>query len=141
MLFVLTTVGFLLYSILGVHQQYCQNYLGTNLVGTANLMIFNKALKYPVLSSRKFTETDIINYSQIDAENLTNLASRLIFFLFGVIEIISGVGLLYAFIGILVLIPIGVMVIINLISFKIGKSTIDYNMQILQKKDDRMKVT
>lgn len=33
------------------------------------------------------------------------------------------------------------MAVINYLSYLIGKKTIDYNMQILGKKDDRMKAT
>jgi hypothetical protein len=48
-------------------------------------MIFNKAMKFPIISNRKFSEADIINYSQIDADNLNKIADKFIFFIFGII--------------------------------------------------------
>jgi ABC-type bacteriocin/lantibiotic exporter with double-glycine peptidase domain len=111
------------------------------LVNTINMMIFDKSLKFPILSNKQFTEADIINYSQIDADNLTHFATKLMFFSFGVVEIVIGLVLLYIFIGLLFLIPLGVMIIINLISFKIGSATLDYNMKVLEKKDDRVHAT
>jgi hypothetical protein len=53
-------------------------------VSTINLMIFNKSLKFPIVSNKQFTEADIINYSQIDADNLVEFASKFRFFIFGV---------------------------------------------------------
>ena len=104
-------------------------------------MVFNKALKYPIISRKRYNEADIINYSQIDAANLKKMATILIFFVFGVIEIIVGLVLFYLFIGIQFFIVIGIMVLINLVSYKIGKSTIHYNMQILETKDERINAT
>lgn len=140
-LFLLTTVGLLLYSMVTIHQKYKQNEFGTNLVNITNMMIFNKSLNYPIISSKKFKQADIINYCQIDADNLKYLAQRLIYFFFGVVEIVVGLLLLYVFIGILFLIPLVTMIVINMISFSIGKKTIHYDMKILQKKDDRMNAT
>jgi hypothetical protein len=42
-------------------------------------------MKFPIISNRKFSEADIINYSQIDVDNLNKIANKLIFLIFGVI--------------------------------------------------------
>jgi hypothetical protein len=42
-------------------------------------------MKIPIISDRRFSEADIINYSQIDAQNLNRIAINLIFVIFGVI--------------------------------------------------------
>jgi ABC-type multidrug transport system fused ATPase/permease subunit len=114
---------------------------GVNLVNSVNLKIYQKALRYPIISSRQFTEADIINYSQIDADSLNLIASKFIFFIYGVIEIIAGVGILYAFIGYVSFISLGLMVLVNAISFKIGTATIAYNMKGLETKDERINAT
>jgi ABC-type multidrug transport system fused ATPase/permease subunit len=88
-------------------------------------MIFNKAMKFPIISNRRFSEADIINHSQIDAENLNKIASKLIFFVFGIFEIIAGLILLYVFTGLIFLIALGIMVLINFISFRIGLVTME----------------
>jgi ABC-type bacteriocin/lantibiotic exporter with double-glycine peptidase domain len=54
---------------------------------------------------------------------------------------VTGLVLLYVFIGWLFLIPLGVIVLVNLANFKIGSQTIGYNMKILEKKDDRINAT
>jgi hypothetical protein len=66
-LFLLTTVVLLIYNILNRYEKYVTYSFGIDLSSTINLVIFNKALKFPILSSRQFSEADIINYSQIDA--------------------------------------------------------------------------
>jgi ABC-type transport system involved in cytochrome bd biosynthesis fused ATPase/permease subunit len=127
--------------ILFLHLKYRQSVLGIDLVNTINLMIFSKTMKISIISNRRFSEADIINYSQIDAENLNQIAVKLIFFVFGICEIIAGLALMYVFVGPMFLIALGIMVLINLISFKIGKVTMEYNLKILESKDERMNAT
>jgi ABC-type bacteriocin/lantibiotic exporter with double-glycine peptidase domain len=141
MLFILTTLGFLLFNIVNTYRLYLINYFGVHLSSTINLVIFNKALKFPTLSNRQFTEADIINYSQIDAENLNQIGSKFIFFIFGLVEIIVELIILYIFVGLLFLIPLGIMTITTIVSFTIGNTIIDYNMTALEKKDDRINAT
>jgi hypothetical protein len=85
MLFLLTIFDHLGYYILFLHLKYRESAFGVNLVNTINLMIFNKAMKIPIISDRRFSEADIINYSQIDAQNLNRIANNLIFVTFGTI--------------------------------------------------------
>jgi ABC-type transport system involved in cytochrome bd biosynthesis fused ATPase/permease subunit len=124
-----------------LHLKYRESVLGIDLVSTINLMIFNKAMKISIISNRRFSEADIINYSQIDADNLNQIAAKLIFFVFGICEIIAGLALMYVFVGPMFLIALGIMVLINFISFKIGKVTMEYNLKILESKDERMNAT
>jgi ABC-type transport system involved in cytochrome bd biosynthesis fused ATPase/permease subunit len=85
MLFILTTLGLLLFYILSSYRRYRLRYFGINLTNTINLVIFNKALKFPILSNKQFTEADIINYTQIDAETLKQIGIKVIFIIFGLI--------------------------------------------------------
>jgi hypothetical protein len=85
MLFLLTIVDHLVQNILFLHLKYRQSVLGVDLVNNINLMIFNKAMKISIISNRRFSEADIINYSQIDAQNLNRIAINLIFLIFGAI--------------------------------------------------------
>ena len=42
--------------------------LGYNVSNSLSLLIFSKALKYPSMTDKRYSITDIINYSQIDAQ-------------------------------------------------------------------------
>lgn len=84
-LFAITIIGQFLESVLSVHLKYRQTVLGVNISNTINLAIFKKTTKYPMVSCRKFTDADIISYSQIDADNLKHMGSKFIFFTFGII--------------------------------------------------------
>ena len=85
MLFVLTTLGFSLYNVIYIYQRYRIKYFGASLSSTINLAIYQKALKYPILANKQYSEGDIINLSQIDAENLTQFGAKAIFCIFGVL--------------------------------------------------------
>lgn len=41
--------------------------MGLNLTNSITLLIYNKSLKYPSSSEKIFSESEIINYSQVDA--------------------------------------------------------------------------
>ena len=58
-------------SILQTFMWYFFAILGYNLSNTMSLLIFDKALKHPLISEKKFTIANIINYSQVDAQRLT----------------------------------------------------------------------
>jgi ABC-type bacteriocin/lantibiotic exporter with double-glycine peptidase domain len=123
-LFLLTTVGLLMYNVGENYHRFRVSQFGINLSSTINLAIFQKALKFPLLASRRFSEADIINLSQIDAENLNQVAAKAIFLLFGVVQVIVELSILYIFIGWLFIIPLVIVALISLINFCIGKSTI-----------------
>lgn len=126
-LFLLTTLGLLVFNIINIYEKYRIHYFGANLSATINLVIFKKALSVPLLATTRFTEADIINLSQIDAENLNQFGAKVVFVIFGLIEVAAELTILYFFIGLLLLIPLGVMVVINLANFKIGAITVGYS--------------
>jgi hypothetical protein len=45
------------------------------------------------------------------------------------------------FTGLVFLIALGIMVLINLMSFMLGTMTVEYNLKILEAKDERMNAT
>lgn len=57
------------------------------------------------------------------------------------IQIIVGIIMMYYFIGIAFLAGIGIMLITILCTFMTAKKSYGYNKKILNKKDERMKVT
>lgn len=137
-LFLLTTVGLLMFNICENYLRYSTSSFGINLTSTINLAIFQKALKFPLLASHRFSEADIINLSQIDAENLNQVASKAIYLLFGIVQVVVELLILYFFIGWLFLIPLVTMALITAINFCIGRATIDLSQTVLEKKDDRL---
>lgn len=66
------------------------------------------------------------------------MASKTIFLLFGLVQAITELSILYIFIGWLFLIPLVIVTIVSLINFCIGRATIDLSQTILEKKDDRI---
>ena len=41
--------------------------LGYDITNTLSLLIYNKAMKHPLLTEKRYTISDIINYTQVDA--------------------------------------------------------------------------
>ena len=54
-------------SICDANMSYRFSKLGVNMTNGLTLLIFDKALKYPSIAEKEFSEADIVNYSQVDA--------------------------------------------------------------------------
>lgn len=91
-----------------------------------NLLIFDKSLRYSLVSNKLFNEADLINYSQIDTENMMLVGSKLSYFLFGLIEMIAGFVLLYFFVGFAFLSGLVMLIAISALSFSISR----YNIKL-----------
>ena len=101
-------------SILQTFMWYFFAILGYNLSNTMSLLIFDKALKHPLISEKKFTIANIINYSQVDAQRLTYMGFQMVGLLYAPIQIIIALVLLYYYIGISFLVGTGVMILLML---------------------------
>lgn len=115
--------------------------LGFNLSNTLSLMVFNKSLKHPLITEKKFSVSDIINYSQVDAQRMTFMGFQLVALLFTPFQIIIGLYLLYVYIGPSFMIGTGVMIILMLFTLIFSKIASKYNDRLLTAKDSRMKLT
>ena len=90
--------------------------LGFNLTNTLSLMIYNKATKHPLLTEKNYSVSDIINYSQVDAQRMTYIGFQISSVLFAPIQIVIGLVLLYLNIGISFLVGLGVMAVMILLT-------------------------
>jgi hypothetical protein len=41
--------------------------MGINMTNSLTMLIYNKSLRYASISEKAFTESEIVNYSQVDA--------------------------------------------------------------------------
>lgn len=114
---------------------------GYNLSNTLSLLLFNKALKHPLLTEKEYSTSDIVNYSQVDAQRMTYMGFQLTAIIFCPIQIVIGLLLLYIYIGISFLVGTGVMIIMMLLAFIFSKIFSKANDKLLKAKDKRMKVT
>ena len=73
-----------------------------------------------------FNEADLINYSQIDTENMMFVGSKISYLLFGLIEIIAGFVLLYFFVGLALVAGLIMLIAISILSFSISR----YNIKL-----------
>lgn len=115
--------------------------VGYNICNTLNICIFEKATKYPTLCSKKYSVAELINYSQVDAQRLTNLGYYTSAVLFIPIQLGVGIFLMYNFIGVSFLAGMGVIVVIGLVVFGCNRLQLKANDVLLKAKDKRMKIT
>ena len=59
------------------HFYYRFGLLGFNMSNTLSLALYQKALKYPVLCNKIFGISDIINFSQTDAQRLNYVSYQM----------------------------------------------------------------
>jgi ABC-type multidrug transport system fused ATPase/permease subunit len=128
-------------SICDTNMGYRMGKVGVNLTNGLTLLIFSKSLKYPSVAEKEFEESDIVNYSQVDAERLASGGNELATLLTCPIQIVIGVLLMYHFIGISFLAGIGVLLLTIGATYLTSRKSYEYNKQILRKKDERMRAT
>lgn len=114
--------------------------LGFNLSNTLSLLVYNKSLKHPLITEKKFAIADIINYSQVDAQRMTYMGFQMVALLFTPIQISIGLYLLYVFIGPSFLVGTGVMILLMCFTLLFSKVASKFNDQLLKAKDGRMKM-
>jgi ATP-binding cassette subfamily C (CFTR/MRP) protein 1 len=103
-------------------------------------MIYNKSLKYSTLSDKRFSEAEIINYSQTDAERLTYAGFQLAALFYGPLQILFALIMMYFYVGVSFLTGVSVVTIIMTINYFMSKRINHYNEEVLKAKDERMKV-
>ncbi len=84
-------------------------------------------MKHPVLCLKKYSVSEIINYSQVDAQRMTYMGFQLTSLIFTPIQVFIGLWLMYNFIGISFLSGIGVMVVTITFTFIFSKISINAN--------------
>ena len=128
-------------ALLQSHLYYKFAVLGFNLSNTLSLIIYDKALKYPALCEKKYSISEIVNYSQVDAQRMTNMGTQLTSALYTPIQIIIGVGLMYQYIGISFASGMSAMILMIGMTFFVAKKISVVNENTLNAKDKRMKIT
>lgn len=91
------------------------------------MMIYNKSLKYSTLANKQFSEAEIINYSQTDAEKLTYAGFQLSAFFYGPLQIIFALAMMYFYVGVSFLCGVGVVSLMMIINYFISKRVNYYN--------------
>jgi len=129
--------GYMLFGvilILQVVKSLCETHLGynftkfgINITNNLTLLIFTKSLKYQSIAEKTFTESDIINYSQVDAERLVSTGFQLSAVLTAPPQIIIGLVMMYYYIGISFLAGIGVMLVTIILTYITSKRSYKYN--------------
>jgi hypothetical protein len=72
-LFLITLAAQTLNNLFFSQLMHRYNFIGAKMSNALNIMIYQKSLKYSVLASRRFSEAEIINYSQTDAERMNHV--------------------------------------------------------------------
>jgi ABC-type multidrug transport system fused ATPase/permease subunit len=123
------------------HLYYRFAIFGFNLSNTLSLLIFQKSLKYPALCEKNYSKSDIINYSQVDAQRMTSMGVQLTSVLYTPLQIVIGVWLMYTYIGYSFSAGMGTMILIIAFTFFVAKQIAKVNSVTLKCKDARMKTT
>lgn len=141
MLFVVVCLVMLIKCISENHMYFNFGLLGYNSSNTINLMIYTKSLKYPALCQKKHTIAEIINYTQVDAQRLTDIGFYMSMLFLAPIEMAIGIYLMVSFLGVAFLSGIAVMVVVTILTFFIEKYAAKVNDKLLKAKDARLKLT
>ncbi len=80
-----------------------------------------------MLCLKKYSVSEIINYSQVDAQRMTYMGFQLTALIFTPIQVVVGLWLMYNFIGVSFLSGVGVMILTILMTFVCAKISIKAN--------------
>jgi len=141
LLFLFTFFSMTLNRMFSTHLNYRLGNLGISMANTVTMMIFNKSLKYSELGNKDFSEAEILNYSQVDAERLVTIGLQLATFFYGPLLFIIGLVFLYFILGITFLVAVAIIALIIGISYVISRIISKINKKIFGAKDERMKTT
>ena len=100
-----------------------------------SLLIYRKALKYPVLTNKLYTISDIINYSQVDAGRISSIGIQMTSIFTSPLQIVIGLLLLYYYIGISFLVGTGVLLVLLILTFYFSSVYEKVNDDLLKAKD------
>lgn len=120
-LFFLTLIVSILHRLSFTQGIYQFSMLGLKLSNTLNMLIYAKSLKYSPIADKKFAEAEILNYSQTDVERLTFIGYHLSALIYGPIQIIFGLVMMYLFIGVSFFAGVAVLAIVLMINFSLIK--------------------
>jgi uncharacterized membrane protein YciS (DUF1049 family) len=123
------------------HMSYQSALFGYNVNNGLSMCIFSKALRYPTLCSKDYQLSELVNYSQVDAQRLTNLGANTSAVIFLPIQLAVGMFLMYSFIGVSFLAGMGIIILMGLFIFINSKLNARANVKLLKAKDCRMKAT
>ena len=124
---------FLTFGVSVVHRVLFSQYfyrfmnLGIRLSNVVTMIIYNKSLKYSVEASKEFSEAEITNYSQVDAERLVYVGDQIAAFFYGPLQILVGLGMMYFALGFTFLTTLGLMMLILVVSYFISKISVKLN--------------
>jgi ABC-type bacteriocin/lantibiotic exporter with double-glycine peptidase domain len=126
-----------------IFSQYFYHFmnLGIRLSNVVTMIVYNKSLKYAPLADKQFSEAEITNYSQVDAERLVYVGDQVAAFFYGPFQIIVGLFMMYFVLRLTFLTTIGIIAILLVISYLISKIGARLNVRSLKAKDERMKAT
>jgi hypothetical protein len=122
-------------SIIETQMFYRFSQMGINLTNSLTMMIYCKSFKYASNAEKQFSESDIINFSQVDAERMTDMGFQMASLLLTPLQIVAGIAMMHWFIGISFLAGIGVMLLMIGFTFFLMKYYVRYNEAVLKIKD------
>ena len=94
-------------------------------------MIYDKALKHPLMTEKKYSIADIVNYSQVDAQRMTNMGFQLVALFCTPFQVAIGLVLLYFYIGVSFLVGLAVMIGLMLVTLVFSKISAKSNDELL----------
>lgn len=114
---------------------------GFNLSNNLGICIFQKALKFPTLCNKSVTIAELINYTEVDAQRMSDIGWNASSLIFSPTVLVVGIVLMYSYIGVAFVSGMGVMIVISVLVYFLTKYQTRANDTLLVAKDERMKVT
>lgn len=114
---------------------------GINLKNSMTAMIYDKITKFSLMRAIEHSTGSIVNHVQVDADKIYNLCVAIGGSIIMPLQIGFGVYLTCSIVGKAFLAGVGVIVVMGLVNVYIGSVYYKYQKIVMEKKDERMKIT
>lgn len=104
--------------------------IGINTSNALNALIYQKALRFPLIRSADHSLGSLVNHIQVDSEELAAVGDTLGDVLVLPFSIAVGLYLMYTAVGIAFLSALGVLLLMSLINYFFGKAYLKYVIRI-----------
>lgn len=115
--------------------------LGINFKNSINSIVYDKLMRFSLMRSIDHSTGSLINHIQVDSEKIYNLAMAIGGSIILPLQIGVGIFMMCEVIGWAFWSGLGVIILMGGVNFLIGKRFYVYQQAIMERKDDRMKIS
>ena len=112
-----------------------------SLTNAINSYIYYKSLSFSLIRSQNHSIGSLINHMQVDAMKLDYLFQVISGVIIFPLQLAAGIYIMYYLVGIAFLPGFGIILLMSVVNYGLGKLYMKYQKNVMEEKDIRMKIS